>query len=389
MTARTLCIVTGSRAEYDLLAPLMTEIRREPTLRLQLIVTGMHLDPRFGATVEMIARDGFVIDRRVPMDLADDTAAGIARAVAQGTVGMTIALLDLQPNVAVVLGDRFEIFAAAQAAMLAGIPIAHLHGGESTEGAFDDAIRHAITKLAHLHFVSTETYRRRVIQMGEAPERVHNVGALGLDVIAAQPLVTRAELAKEIGFDPGSNYFLVTYHPVTLADDPARGVGALLAALDKFPEQRLIFTGVNADPGRSRIAAAIRDYVAARPERATLQASLGSRLYFSAMRGAAAVVGNSSSGLIEAPAFAVPTVNIGDRQRGRLRGDSVLDCPEDDVAITAALNRALDPTFRAGLDTAKNPYGKAGAARRICDILRRVPLDSILIKRFYDLEAAS
>lgn len=386
---RRIAVVTGSRADYGLLRTLMRAIADDSALRLQPIVTGMHLDSRFGDTAGEIDTDGFSPDARVAMDLSDDSPVGTARAVAQGTIGMAEAFARLRPDIAVMLGDRFEILAAAQAAMLARVPIAHIHGGETTEGAFDEAIRHAVTKMAHLHFVAAEPYRRRVIQLGESPERVFTVGAPGLDNITALALPGRADLDKEIGFPLGEGYLLVTCHPVTLADDGMRGLNELLAALDAFPERRILFTGVNADPGNRTLAEAIDKYVAARSGRAALRASLGSRLYLAALKHAAAVVGNSSSGLVEAPALGTPTVNIGDRQRGRLRADSVIDCPEDRAAIIAAIHRASAPHFRAEIDPARNPYGVPGASRRIRDVLRDAPLGNILIKHFHDLKAVS
>jgi len=366
----------------------MGEIKRDTALRLQLIVTGSHLDPRFGNTVSEIKAAGFDIDASIPMDLSDDSPAGVAKAMTQGLLGMVKAFSSLQPDVVVVLGDRFEILAAAQAAMLTRRPIAHIHGGEATEGVMDDAIRHAVTKLAHLHFVAADAYRHRVIQMGEEPKRVFTVGALGLDPIASLDLPGRAELEKEIGFALGEGYLLVTYHPVTLADDPMRGARELLAAVDQFQQRRVLFTGVNADAGHLSVSRLISGYVAAHADRAVLRASLGSRLYLAAVKHAAAVVGNSSSGLIEAPCFSVPTVNVGDRQRGRLRGESVVDVPEERTAITAAIRRACDPQFRAGINPARSPYGAPGAARRIRDVLRAMPLDGILTKHFHDLRAA-
>jgi UDP-hydrolysing UDP-N-acetyl-D-glucosamine 2-epimerase len=382
---RKICVLTGNRAEYGLLRWTMQEILDDPDLTLQVIVTGSHLEPRFGSTIRHIEEDGFAVDARVPMLLNDSSDGGIARSMAAALSGTVEALGRLQPDTLVLLGDRFEVHAAATAAMVARVPIAHIHGGEATEGAIDEAIRHAVTKMAHLHFVSAEAHRRRVIQLGEAPERVFLVGAAGLDNIERLDLLGPRELEAALGFALGS-FLLVTYHPATLAaGDSARGAAALLAALDRFPDRRVLITGTNADPGGAAIRSLIAAYAKERPARVLLSESLGQRLYLSALKAAAAVVGNSSSGIIEAPSLGIPTVNLGDRQRGRLRAASVIDCGETEGAIAAAIGQALDPGFRAGLDPASTPYGRPGAAKRIRDVLRTYPLDGILMKSFYDL----
>lgn len=401
MPERTICVITGSRAEYGLLRWLLEALRDKPQVRLQLAVTGMHLEPRFGDTWREIEADGFAIDARVPMALAGDSPADVAAAMGRVTQGMGQALTRLKPDLMVVLGDRFEILAAVQAAMLARLPVAHLHGGELTEGAMDDAFRHAITKMSHLHFTAAEDYARRVIQMGEQPARVFVVGALGLEAVTRTDFMTRTALGEDLGraFDTavGQPLLLVTYHPATLGhrttDDgaeetPEAGAAAMLAALTDLPAARIVFTGVNADPGHAAVDRLIAGFVAAHPQRASLHASLGQRRYLSLMRIADAVIGNSSSGLYEAPALGVPTVNIGPRQAGRLRGPSVIDCGETAEAIGAALHLALDPAFRTGLRTGDSPYG-GGAATRIADVLARVPLAGLIHKRFHDLPAAA
>ena len=384
MGPRTIGVVTGNRAEYGLLRWTMQEISDDPALDLQLIVTGQHLEPRFGETARFIEEDGFAIDARVPIDL---DAGSAARSMAKALGGIADALERLRPDVLLLLGDRFEIHAAATAAMVARVPIAHIHGGEATEGAIDEAIRHAVTKMAHLHFVSAEAYRRRVIQLGEAPERVFLVGAAGLDNIERLQLLDEKKLEDALGVALG-RFLLVTYHPATLAPAAAAGGAAeLLAALDRFPDYSVLFTGTNADPGGAEIRGLIEAYAKAQPGRVILRESLGQLLYLSALKASAAVVGNSSSGILEAPSLGVPTVNLGDRQRGRLRAASVIDCAETKDGIAAAIARALDPRFRAGLDPAATPYGAPGAARRIRDVLRAYPLDGILVKAFYDLPA--
>jgi UDP-hydrolysing UDP-N-acetyl-D-glucosamine 2-epimerase len=381
---RTVCVVTGSRAEYGLLSPLLKGIAADPRLTLQLAVTGMHLSPEFGLTVRQIEADGFVPDARVDMLLASATPAGVAKSLGLGVIGFADALDRLRPDLLVVLGDRFEILAAAQAAMILRIPIAHIHGGELTEGLIDEAIRHSLTKMSHLHFVAAEPYRQRVIQLGEAPERVWTVGAPGLDSIRLIPCPSRAELSESLGFDLTEPYFLVTYHPVTL--DPAGGGAVpLLAALAEFPGHRILFTGVNADPDNAPIREAIAAFAAARPGRVHAAVSLGQTRYLGALAHADAVIGNSSSGILEAPSLHVPTVNIGDRQRGRLRAASVIDASEDAVAIAAALRRALSGEFRAGLAAMQSPFGDGHASERMLEIIASHPLEGLLMKRFWDI----
>jgi len=383
---RRICVLTGNRAEYGLLRWIMSEIALDPTLRLQVAVTGAHLEPKFGMTVDQIEADGFAIDARIPMHLQDSSPLSVSRSMAAGLAGIAEVLDSLRPDILVLLGDRFEVHAAATAAMVARIPIAHIHGGEATEGAIDEAIRHAITKMAHLHFVSAAAYRDRVVQLGEAPDRVFVVGAAGLDNLERIELPDRGALERDLGFALGGGFLLVTYHPATLASaDPATCAAELLAALDEFPDRRVLITGTNADPGGDRVRDLLSRYARERPARVVLRESLGTRLYLGAMRAAAAVVGNSSSGIIEAPALGVPTVNLGDRQRGRLRAASIIDCGETRIEIAAAIAKALDPRFLGAFDRNATPYGRPGAAKRIRDVLRDVRLDGILMKRFHDL----
>jgi UDP-N-acetylglucosamine 2-epimerase (non-hydrolysing) len=369
-----------------LLLPLIEAIRTDPELSLRLVVTGSHLSARFGATATAIEADGLVIDGRVDMGLNGDSPVEIARSMARGLAGMAEALERLGPDLVVVLGDRYEILAAAQAAMLLRLPIAHIHGGEASEGAMDEAIRHALTKLSHLHFAAAEPYRRRIIQMGEHPDRVFTVGAMALDVLAALAPMPRAELERRLELPGGAPFFLVTYHPATLeSGDPGRAVAALAAALDSFTDHQVVVTGVNADPGHDAVARAINDWRRRRPDRVRTAASLGMTLYAAAMQGAVAVVGNSSSGIVEAPFFGTPTVNLGNRQQGRLRAASVIDCAETEPAIRAALEKAMDPAFRADCAKAPYPFGVPGAAGRIVAVLKSVDLNSLLVKTFHDL----
>lgn len=386
-TRRNICVVTGSRAEYGLLYWLLKEIQADLELELQLVVTGMHLSPEFGLTWQQIIADGFVINRRVEMLLSSDTPVGIAKATGLGLIGFADALSELQPDILVVLGDRFEIFAAVQAAMHLRIPIAHIHGGELSEGAVDEAIRHAISKMAHLHFTAAEIYRQRVIQLGEQPERVFNVGAPGLDNVYKLPLMDRAAFEQAIDFKLGERNVLVTFHPVTLENaSAAEQFAELLQALDEFPDLHIIFTHANADADGRLIVKMIEDYRLRNPHRVASFVSLGSLRYLSALRHVDAVVGNSSSGLLEAPACKTATVNIGDRQRGRLCAASVLHCEAEFGAIRQALLRIWSGELAQLLATQENPYGQSGASARIKAILKTAVLDGLLKKRFYDVD---
>lgn len=387
---RRICVVTGSRADYGLLSVLMREIRKDPAFALQVVATGAHLAPRFGMTVKEIEADGFAVDARVDLGLDADTPLATAAATGRAVGGIARELARLAPDLVVVLGDRYEILAAAQAAFLLGLPIAHIHGGEATEGAMDDSIRHAITKLSHLHFPAAAPYAGRIVQMGEVPARVFTVGALGVDAARALEPIPAGDLDQDLGLALRDPVLLVTYHPVTLREDgEGAAVNALLAALDKFDDARIVITGVNADPGRAAVAERLTAYVAKRAERVTLHESLGQRRYLSVMRRAAAVVGNSSSGIIEAPALGVPTVNIGARQQGRLRAMSVIDCNESADGIAAAVAQALDPVFRAKVAGQSLPYGGGGTAVKIAAVLKTADLGRLARKPFHDLSGAA
>jgi len=368
----------------------MKEIEADQDLTLQLIVTGTHLSPAFGNTVTVIEDDGFPIDARVDLEIGDDSSSGIARSLGLAVSGIAEALEKLMPDIVVLLGDRYEILGAAQAAMLARIPIAHIHGGEITEGAMDDAIRHALTKLAHLHFVAAEDYRTRVVQLGAIPERVITAGSPGLDYIDRMNLMDRADLETELDLPSGQAFFMVTFHPETLDEStPGDVVKAMLAAFDQFPNDRIILTGVNADPGHGVIAHLLNEYAADHKDRVSLHHSLGQRRYLSAMKYSSAVIGNSSSGIIEAPAFEVPTVNIGGRQKGRLRAPSIIDCRGQVEEISAAIRRAQDPEFRRRLKHMKTPYGSGGASRIIKRHLKTADLATLARKSFHDLAEVS
>ena len=387
MAERKICVLTGTRAEYGLLYWLMRNIESDPSLALQLIVTGTHLEPAFGHTADVIEADGFHIDVRVPIELIGDTSVSIAKSTGLATAGIANALKALSPDIVVLPGDRFEILAAATAATLCRIPIAHIHGGEVTEGAIDDAMRHAITKLSSVHFVATEAYRKRVVQMGEHPDTVFTVGAPGLDHMHQTELLSADDIAKTLEIEACASYFLITMHPATRAQIDAKAeIDALLEALTRIHDHAAIFTGVNADAGHGTISKRIKAYVADNPARARAFNSLGQVGYLSAMRDAAIVIGNSSSGIIEAPALGVPTVNIGDRQKGRLRAASIIDAAADKNSIHQAITKALSPAFR---DTIKNtdcPYGGPGASARIADTLRSFDPADMMQKPFYNLD---
>lgn len=381
---KRVCVVTGSRAEYGLLRWVMQGLKDSSVCELQTVVTGMHLSPEFGSTWQMIAADGFAIDWKVEMLLGSDSAVAVTKSIGLAMTGFADAFDHLAPDLVVVLGDRFEILAAASAALIAGIPIAHLHGGELTEGAYDDAIRHALTKMSNLHFTAAEPYRKRVIQMGEDPDKVWCVGGFGLDGVMELDRMSRLELEDSLGMKLSESSLMVTFHPETASGaDPRAQMTELLAALENRREH-LIFTMPNADNESRALFAMIEEFVARHPKRACAHVSLGQQRYLSALAQVDAVVGNSSSGLIEAPAFGKGTVNIGARQDGRLRAPSVVDCAATCSDITAALARVLDPAFRASLKGQVNPYGDGGASARTVAAIEAWDPDG-RSKRFFDL----
>jgi len=385
---RKICIITGTRAEYGLLYWLMKEIQKDPDIELQLIATGMHLSPEFGLTYRQIEKDGFKIDKKIEILLSSDTPAGVSKSMGLGMIGFSEVYADLKPDIVVLLGDRFEIFTAATAAMIARIPIAHLHGGETTEGAFDEAIRHSITKMSHLHFTATEEYRRRVIQLGEDPERVFNVGGLGIDNIKKLKLMDKEEFEDSINFKLGPKNLMITFHPVTLEHATAgEQFQNILYALDELEDTRFIFTKPNADIEGRVVVKIIDEYVYIRKNsyKAIAFVSLGTRRYLSAMQFMDGVVGNSSSGLAEAPTFKIGTINIGDRQRGRIKADSVIDCKPTKDSILTAFKKLYSEEFQEKLRNVKNPYGDGGAADKIKKVLKEKDLADILKKRFYHI----
>lgn len=384
---RKLCVVTGTRAEYGLLYWLMKEIEADSDLELQIIATGMHLSPEFGLTYKEIEKD-FTINKKIEMLLSSDTPIGVSKSMGLAQISFAEAFNELKPDIIVILGDRYEIFSAASAAMIARIPIAHLHGGETTEGAFDEAIRHSITKMSHLHFTAEEKYRERVIQLGEDPARVYNVGGMGIENIKRLRLLTKEEFENSIDFKLAQKNILVTFHPVTLEDSSARAqFQELLNAIDVLKGTHIIFTKANSDTDGRIINQMIDEYVAKNHHKSVCFTSLGQLRYLSALQYVDTVAGNSSSGLAEAPSFKIGTINIGDRQKGRIKADSVIDCEPRKKSILQAFNMLYSEEFQATLKTVKNPYGDGIASQKVLEVLKIVNLESILKKRFYDLVA--
>ncbi len=385
MSARRIAVVTGTRADYGLLRWLMAEIDQRPGLQLQVVATGTHFSPEFGDTGLAIAGDGFTIAESIEIMNDDDSPLGVATSTGAATTGIAEALSRLSPDLVVLLGDRFEILAATQAAMLLGIPVAHIAGGEITEGAVDDSIRHAITKMARLHFTAAEEYRDRVIQLGEDPSTVFCVGATGLDNLARLELLATDELSSQIGFDVSRHPLAAcTYHPETLADQtPGEAIAPLFAALDALPELRVVFTKSNADAGGREINRLIDAFVEERAARMVAYASLGQLNYLSLLQLADVVLGNSSSGIVEAPSSGTPTVNIADRQKGRLRAPSVIDVPNDATAIVEGIRAALSPEKQTLAAARVSPFGGPGAAALIADVLEAVDLESLRTKQFH------
>ncbi|MBJ9329380.1 UDP-N-acetylglucosamine 2-epimerase (hydrolyzing) [Citrobacter amalonaticus] len=384
-TPSKIAVFTGTRADYGLLFGVIKAIQDSADLQLQLLVTGTHLAPEFGLTWQEIEQAGFHIDEKIDILLSSDSPAGIAKSVGLGVLGFTDAFMRLQSDLLVLLGDRFEALAAAQTAMFLQIPILHLHGGEITEGAYDDAIRHAITKMSNLHGVSTEEHRRRVIQLGEDPARVVNVGAPGLDALTRETFLTPEQLAASLNFPLRQPWFLVTYHPVTLADEsPEESIRTLISALDEFPDHQVILTWPNADNGGRHIISRLEAWAQRDRERILAVPSLGQHRYLSAMKNAAAVIGNSSSGIIEAPAFQIPTVNLGERQRGRTAAKSVLHCAVNKQDIVNTIQYALDRAYLYDGETVVNPYGQGDASAKILAMIRTAPRGRQ--KTFYDVK---
>ncbi|WP_074220443.1 UDP-N-acetylglucosamine 2-epimerase [Rhodovulum sp. ES.010] len=380
-------VVTGSRAEYGLQANLLRMVEADPDLELQLVVTGTHLSPAHGTTEREIQADGIPVAARVDLAQRGDGAQDIAGAIATGIAGFSAVFCRLAPDIVVILGDRFEMLCPAIAAVPASLPVAHIAGGQLTEGTMDDVIRHSLTKMSHLHFTSTETYGKRIVQLGEEPGRVFVVGSLGLDAILNDPRPDRMEFERATGIVLDRRALMVTFHPATLDRVPSEcQIEEILAALERRSDVRVIFTMPNADPENNLIRERISAFVSRHSDRASCHESLGRRLYLGALSLVDGVVGNSSSGLIEAPSFGIGTVNVGARQQGRLRPASVVDCAPEREAIAEAIDRILSSGFRASIRGLKNPFGDGHAAERILAVLRSCPLDRLAAKRFHDVD---
>lgn len=380
-------MITGTRAEYGLLRPLMLKIRDDALIELQVIVTGMHLSPEFGLTYKEIESDGFRIDRKVEMLLSSDTGVGVGKSVGVGVFGFVDALVYLEPDLIVVLGDRFEIFSAVTASLFLKFPVLHLHGGEVTEGVLDEPMRHAITKMSHVHCVAAEEYRQRVIQLGEQPSRVHLVGGLGVDAIRQTDFMDRVELETIMNFKFKFKNLIVTFHPETLSDVAAETqMTELLAALEELTDTGLIFTLPNADSGGRRLISMLKAF-GAKHSNATIYSSLGHQRYLSCMAHCDGVVGNSSSGLLEAPSLRVGTINLGERQRGRLQAESVINCRAERAEIGMALRKLYSEDFQDSLTSVMNPYGDGGASARVLEIIKSLDFEEILHKSFYDISS--
>jgi UDP-hydrolysing UDP-N-acetyl-D-glucosamine 2-epimerase len=384
---RNIAVFTGTRAEYGLLYWILKGLELSNEVNLQLLVGGTHLLPEFGKTIDYIEADGFTITEKLNFLLPSDSSVALSKSMALALTQAAEAFEKHKPDLLVLLGDRCEAMALAQAALLARIPIAHIHGGELTEGAIDDALRHSITKMSHLHFAATKQYCQRIIQMGEQPKQVFNVGAPGLDNIRKLSLLSKQELARSLGFDISNPYFLLTYHPVTLdADGGRKALQNLLVALAQFPDYQILITYPNADTFGRELVNLLETFSDGQSSRVYLTQSMGQKRYLSAMKHCAAVIGNSSSGIIEAPSFKVPSVNIGSRQKGRLQAVSTVNCDETTDAIVTAMHYALSQPFAQQCCKSINPYGDGETSERITETLIKYPLQDILFKTFYDLE---
>ena len=386
MTKRKICVVTGSRAEYGLLFWLMKEIEADDFFELQIIVTGMHLSPEFGLTYKEIEQD-FKIDKKIETLLSSDSVIGVTKSMALAQISFSEVFEELMPDIVVVLGDRYEILSAVSAAMIARIPIGHISGGETTEGAIDEAIRHSLTKMSHLHFTATDEYRKRVIQLGEHPSKVFNVSGMGVENIHRLKLLTKYDFEKSINFKLKKKNLVVTFHPVTLESSKAEDqFRELLNSLDELEATSIIFTKANSDSEGRIINAMIDEYVSKNSHKAVAFKCLGQIRYLSALQFVDAVVGNSSSGLAEAPSFKIGTINIGDRQKGRIKASSVIDCMPTKESITQAFEKLYSKDFQSLTKTSVNPYGDGYASKKIVKILKKIDLQGILKKSFFDIE---
>lgn len=384
---RKVCFFTSTRADYGIMSRLMQRVADAQDCDLQIIATNMHLSPEYGLTYREIEADGFHIDKKVEMMLSSDTRSGIVKSMGVALLGFADALDDLKPDIAVILGDRYEMLAAAESCLIYKVPIAHLGGGDITEGAFDDAIRHSITKLSHLHFASTEVSRQRIIQMGEQPEHVFNFGGLANDNILNEPIMSKEELEDSLDFKLDKPFLLTTFHPVTMEDHTAeQQIKSLLFVLEEYlVDYKIIFTLPNSDAESRVITEQIKAFVSRHSEQSYSIVSLGKYRYYAALKYCTAVVGNSSSGIYEAPSFHVPTLNIGNRQKGRLHGDSVVDVDATFGAIKYGMEKVLSKGFREFVKTAENPFEEPGTLEKMFEVISHYPLDNIVEKKFYDV----
>ena len=384
---KKVCVITGTRAEYGLLYWTLKALEKEPTIDLQICVTGMHLSPEFGLTYQQIEADGFTIDYKVETLLSSDTGTAIAKSIGIGTIGFADAFQQLQPDIILLLGDRYETLAAAMAAMTLCIPIAHCHGGESTEGSIDESIRHSITKMSHLHFTATDSFKKRVVQLGEQPDNVFNLGALGIENINRIKFLSKNEIEQKLNFSFLLKNYLVTFHPETLEKESSEvRFGKVLLALQELIDKEIlfIFTMPNADNDSRVIIKMINEFVNNHPKNSVVFTSMGQINYLSTLKYIDAVIGNSSSGLIEVPSFNIPTINIGDRQRGRIMAESVINCSVDKNQIKSAIQKANEKEFKQRESKQINPYGTKNVSDKIVDILKKTKLSDLLKKKFYN-----
>lgn len=387
---KKICVITGTRADYGLLRPLIKKIKRDNYFKLQLVATGMHLSPEFGLTYKEIESDGLIIDEKVEMLMSSDTSIGISKSMGLSMIGFADVFSRLNPDMILVLGDRYEIFSAVSSALSFRIPVAHIHGGETTEGAIDESMRHSITKMSHLHFTSTETYRNRVIQLGENPGRVFNVGAIGIDSIKELNLLEKDQLEKDIKFKFGNRTAIVTFHPVTLENSSSEEqFKELLNALDKFEDLKIIFTKSNSDTDGRIINKMIDEYVNNNIDKAIAFTSMGQLRYLSSLQYVDLIVGNSSSGIIEVPSFNIPTINIGDRQKGRIQAETVINCKPVESEIYKSIEKGLSDEFKIRIKHAENPYGQGKVIEIIIEKLKQflTEKNNNLKKTFYDINS--
>jgi GDP/UDP-N,N'-diacetylbacillosamine 2-epimerase (hydrolysing) len=381
-----ICVITGTRAEYGQLIWLMKEIKTDSSLQLQLIVTGMHLSPEFGLTYKEIEKDGFKINKKIEMLLSADTPTSIVKSTGIGMIGFSDAYNDLEPDIVVILGDRYELLAASYSATLMRIPIAHFHGGEATEGAIDEPTRHSITKMSHIHFVAAQEYKKKVIQLGEDPKTVHNVGGAGVDYISRTKLLDKKTLEKKINWKITDKTFLVTFHPITLEDNSTeKQFRNFIEALEFFKNYNIIFTKPNSDTHGRILISMIDDFIKNNPKRSKAFVSLGQLRYTSLLQYVSGVIGNSSSGILEAPYFKIGTVNIGDRQRGRIRAKSVIDTKPQKQAIIKSINKLISHKFQMEIKNVISPFGNGGASKKAIKIIKKTNLKHILKKEFYNI----